>query len=60
MKRIHLYQVKLKNGQIYRGEIIQRNDKAVWMRIANKQTIRLSINGIMSIKDLGCQIFKNW
>jgi len=53
VKRNHLYEVKLINGQIYRGEIIQRNDKTVWMRLTNKQTIRLSINGVMLIKDLG-------
>lgn len=55
MKKIHLYEVKLINGQIYRGEIIQRNDTTVWMRLTNKQTIRLSIKGIMLIKDLGWQ-----
>lgn len=55
MKRIHLYEVKLINGQIYRGEIIQRNDTAIWIRLTNKQTIRLSIKDIMSIKDLGWQ-----
>ena len=53
MKRIHLYEIKLINGQIYRGEIIQRNDKTVWMRLTNKQAIHLSIKGVMLIKDLG-------
>ena len=58
MKKIHLYEVKLINGQIYRGEIIQRDDKTVWIRLINKQTIRLSIRGIMLIEDLGWQKVK--
>lgn len=55
MKKVSLYGVKLINGQIYRGEIIQKNDKAVWLRLPTKQTIRLSNAGIIVIKDLGWQ-----
>jgi len=35
MKIIHLYEVKLKDGTIYRGEIIQSNDRVVWFRLSN-------------------------
>ncbi|MGB3478682.1 MAG: hypothetical protein WBB67_05935 [bacterium] len=51
--KVHLYEVKLTNGTVYRGEIVQHDNTTVWLRFINKETIRLSINGIMVIKDSG-------
>jgi len=58
-RRIHLQEVKLTNGTIHYGEILSKNDKAVWLKLKNGQKIRLSKNGILQIKDLGWQTTQN-
>lgn len=55
MRQIHLHEVKLKDGTVYRGSIIQSNDRVVWLRLSNQGKIRLSKNNIILIKDLGWQ-----
>jgi hypothetical protein len=55
MKKVHFYEVKLKDGTVYRGEIIQSNERIVWLKLLNGEKIRLSKNNIISIKDLGWQ-----
>ena len=59
MKKIHLYEVKLINGTIHRGEIPDSNNKAVWLRLENGQKIRLSKNDIVQIRDLGWKTTQN-
>jgi hypothetical protein len=51
--KVHLYEIKLKDGTVYRGEIIQSNSKAVWVRLLNKEKIHLFKSNIISINDLG-------
>ena len=58
MKIAHIYEVKLIDGQIYRGEIVYKDDKVIRLRLANGKTICLSLHGIMLIKDLGWQKLK--
>lgn len=58
MKKVHLYEVKLINGTLHRGEIIFKDDRVIWLRLLNSQRIRVSFDKIMSIKDLGWQEIK--
>jgi len=55
VRKVHLYEVKLKDGTIYRGEIIQSNNRVVWLRLLKGEKIRLSKNNIILIKNLGWQ-----
>jgi hypothetical protein len=58
MRKVHLYEVRLKDGTVYHGEIIQSNDRVAWLRLLNGKKIRLFKNSIISIKDLGWQKIK--
>jgi hypothetical protein len=58
MKKVHLYEVKLKDGTVYCGEIIQSNNRVVWLRVLKGKKIRLFKNSIIMIKDLGWQEIK--
>ncbi|MBA7510098.1 hypothetical protein ES705_02073 [subsurface metagenome] len=58
MKIVHIYEVKLIDGQIYRGEIVYKDDKVIRVKLANGKTICLPLHGIMLIKDLGWQKLK--
>jgi hypothetical protein len=59
LKKVHLHEVKLVDSTIHRGEIIYRNQKMIILRLADKQTVRLLYNGIMSIRDLGWKKYKD-
>ncbi len=54
-----MQEIKLTNGIIHCGEILSRNNKAVWLRLKNGQKIRLSQKGIMQIRDLGWRTTQN-
>ena len=58
MKTVHLYEIKLMDNHIYRGEIVYRDDKTIRLRLANEQTICITLHGIMLIKDLGWRKIK--
>jgi hypothetical protein len=53
VKKVHLYEVKLIDGTVYRGEIVYKDDKTIRLKSPDKKIILLSKNGIMLIKDLG-------
>ncbi len=53
VKKVHLYEVKLIDGTIYRGEIVYKDDKTIRLKLPDKKRILLSKDGIMLIKDLG-------
>ena len=53
MKKIHMYEVRLIDGTIHRGEIVYRNDKTIRMKLRNKEIILVSRDGILLMKDLG-------
>ncbi|HEX7320592.1 MAG TPA: hypothetical protein VF399_09595 [bacterium] len=55
MKSLHLYEVKLIDGTLYRGEIPYRDDKMIIMRSGSveQNKIRLYYSGIVSIRELG-------
>ncbi len=55
MKSLHLYEVKLIDGTLYRGEIPYRDDKMIIMRsgAVGQKKIRLYYSGIVSIRELG-------
>jgi len=59
VKKVHLYEIKLVDNTVYRGEIAYRNEKMVILRLADKQTIRLFTNGIVSMRDLGWKKLKD-
>jgi hypothetical protein len=46
------------DNHIYRGEIVYRDDKTIRLRLANEQTICITLHGIMLIKDLGWRKIK--
>ncbi|UCG90866.1 MAG: hypothetical protein JSV97_07185 [candidate division WOR-3 bacterium] len=58
MKKVHLYEAKLIDGTVHRGEIVYKDDETIIFKLDNKETIRLSRDGIMLIKDLGWQKVK--
>lgn len=58
MKKVHLYEAKLIDGTIHRSEIVYKDNETIILKLENKQTIRLSKDGIMLIKDLGWQKIK--
>jgi len=55
MKSVHLYEVKLIDGTLYRCEIPYRDDKMIIIRSASweREKVRLYYNGILSIRELG-------
>ncbi len=53
MKKIHMYEVKLIDGTVHRGEIVYRDDKTIRIKLRNKEIILVSRDGILLIKDLG-------
>ena len=53
-----MYEIKLADGQIYRGKIVYRDDTAIRLRLANDQKLILPYNSIIFIKDLGWQKIK--
>jgi hypothetical protein len=53
MKKVHMFEVKLIDGTVHRGEIVYKDNDTIILKLTNKQTIRLSKDGIMLIKDLG-------
>ncbi|MCK4250610.1 hypothetical protein KAX97_04155 [candidate division WOR-3 bacterium] len=58
MKKVHVYEVKLIDGTVYRGEIVYKDDKAIRLKLADKKIILLTKEGIMLIKDLGWRSFR--
>lgn len=58
MKKVHLYEAKLIDGTVHRGEIVYKDNEIIIFKLENKQTVRLSKDGIMLIKDLGWQKMK--
>lgn len=58
MKKVHVYEVKLIDGTIYRGEIVYKDDKAIRLKLVDKKIILLTKEGIMLIKDLGWRSFR--
>lgn len=56
MKSLHLYEVKLIDGSLYKGEIVYKDEKMLVLRQkARNNKLRLFYNGIMSIQELGWQ-----
>ncbi len=53
VKKVHLYEVKLIDGTIHRGEIVYKDDKTIRLKSPDKKITLLSKSGIMLIKDLG-------
>lgn len=53
MKIIHLYEVKLVNGEIYRGEVVLRNKQGLYLRSNKNRMIYISYHSIMVMRDLG-------
>ncbi len=60
MKKVHVYEIKLIDGTIYRGEIVYKDDKIIRIKLKNREIIILSKAGIMLIKDLGWQKLKKY
>ncbi|MBA7512738.1 hypothetical protein ES705_04746 [subsurface metagenome] len=58
MKKVHVYEVKLIDGTVYRGEIVYKDDKAIRLKLVDKKIILLTKEGIMLIKDLGWRSFR--
>jgi len=58
MKKVHVYEIKLIDGTIYRGEIVYKDDKTIRIKLKNVEIIILSKAGIMLIKDLGWRNIK--
>ena len=53
MKKVHVYEVKLIDNTVYRGEIVYKDDNTIRLKLQNREIILLSKDGIMLIKDLG-------
>ncbi len=56
MKVLHLYEVKMLDGAQYRGEIAYKDNQKIVLKLrqqASVQKLRLFINGILSVKELG-------
>jgi len=48
-----MYEVRLIDGTVHRGEIVYRDDKAIRIKLKNEQIALVSRDGILLIKDLG-------
>ena len=56
MKILHLYEVKLLDGNRYQGEIAYKDNEKLVLKLNNqfpKQKVRIFNNGISSIHELG-------
>jgi len=52
-KTIHLYEIKLLDGTIHRGEIVNRDKDGIHLDLLTNQKIYFNNNAIMLIRDLG-------
>lgn len=56
MKVLHVYEVRLRDGARYRGEIAYKDaDKIVLRQRFPEQKVRIYNTGISSIRDMGWQ-----
>lgn len=58
MRILHLYEVKMHDGNRYRGEIAYKDNHKVVLKLRQKypeQKLRLFKEGILSIHDVGWQ-----
>ncbi len=58
MKVLHLYEVRMRDGARYRGEIAYKDDQKIVLRMRQRspeQKLRIFNSGISSIRDVGWQ-----
>lgn len=53
MKKAHIYEVRLIDGTVHKGEIVYRDDKTIRIKLRNKEVVLVSRDGILLMKDLG-------
>ena len=53
-----MYEVRLMDGTVHRGEIVYRDDKAIRIKLRNKEIVLVSRDGILLMKDLGWKIIR--
>jgi hypothetical protein len=58
MRKVHIYEVRLIDGTVHKGEIIYRDDNTIRIRLRNKEVVLVSRDGIMLMKDLGWRTIK--
>lgn len=53
MRKAHIYEVRLIDGTVHKGEIVYRDDKSIRIKLRNKEIVLVSRDGILLMKDLG-------
>ena len=53
MRKIHMYEVRLIDGTVHRGEIVYRDNKTIRIKLKNREVVLVSRDGILLMKDLG-------
>jgi hypothetical protein len=53
MRKVHVYEVRLIDGTVHRGEIVHRDDKTIRIKLKNREIVLVSRDGILLMKDLG-------
>ncbi|MGD8979755.1 MAG: hypothetical protein PVH23_06765 [candidate division WOR-3 bacterium] len=58
MRKVHIYEVRLIDGTVHKGEIVYRDDKTIRIKLRNKDIVLVSRDGILLMKDLGWRTVK--
>ena len=53
MHKVHIYEVRLIDGTVHRGEIVYRDSKTIRIKLKNREVVLVSRDGILLMKDLG-------
>lgn len=48
-----MYEVRLIDGTVHRGEIVYRDNKTIRTKLKNREVVLVSRDGILLMKDLG-------
>ena len=58
MRKAHIYEVRLIDGTVHKGEIVYRDDKTIRIKLRNKEIVLVARDGILLMKDLGWRTVK--
>ena len=53
MHKVHIYEIRLIDGTVHRGEIVYRDNKTIRIKLKNREVVLVSRDGILLMKDLG-------